>query len=362
MAPGLASLIHQSIGVDKGDKQVEGGQAIRMNKEAKQFKYALRMSLTSLFAMLVLSAYGSGVLASKGLSIPDGTLIEVKMIDGVNTGANKSGDLFEASLARDLNVGGRQIARKGSPARGSVVEVISSGRLKRPAFISLKLTELTLSDGRTVSIETSPYSIDGKSHALRNAGLIGGGAGAGAVLGGIAGGKTGALIGSAVGAGAGTTAAYLTGKEEIAIPPETNLRFTTGRDVSTTHPSSESQPDTRSNAVLPREEQSRPAALQIMFTDHDRRIIRDYFRGGYGNLPPGLAKRGGHLPPGLERHLQRNGQLPPGLQKRVEPFPHDLEARLTRLPTLTVRVVLGRTALILDERHTILDMIDDVLN
>jgi hypothetical protein len=33
--PGLASLIHQSIGVDKGDKQVEGGQAIRMKERAK---------------------------------------------------------------------------------------------------------------------------------------------------------------------------------------------------------------------------------------------------------------------------------------------------------------------------------------
>jgi hypothetical protein len=339
-----------------------------MKNGAKKFKYALRMSLTGLFVALVLSAGDSSLLASKGgsrrltnsVSIPDGILIEVRMIDEVNTGANKVGDSFEASLARDLNVGGRQIARKDSPARGRIVEVVSSGRLKRPALISLKLTELTLSDGRTVSIETSPYSIDGKSHALRNVGLIGGGAGAGAVLGGIAGGKTGALIGSAVGAGAGTAAAYLTGKEEIVIPPETNLRFTTGSNASTTAPSSEFQPDTSSNAVLPREEHGRSAAVQISFTDRDRRIIRDYFRGGYGHLPPGLAKRGGHLPPGLEKHLQRNGQLPPGLQKRVEPFPSDLEARLPRLPTFTVRVVLGRTALILDERHTILDVIDDV--
>ena len=160
-----------------------------MKNGAKKFKYALRMSLTGWFVALVLSAGDSSLLASKGgsrrltnsVSIPDGTLIEVRMIDEVNTGANKVGDSFEASLARDLNVGGRQIARKDSPARGRVVEVVSSGRLKRPALISLKLTELTLSDGRTVSIETSPYSIDGKSHALRNVGLIGGGAGAGAV-------------------------------------------------------------------------------------------------------------------------------------------------------------------------------------
>jgi hypothetical protein len=339
-----------------------------MKNAANKLKYALRMSLAGLCVTLVLSAGGSGLLASKGtrtrltnnVSIPDGTLIEVRMIDGVNTGVNKVGDPFQASLARDLNVGGRQIARKDSPARGRVVEVVSSGRLKRPALISLRLTELTLSDGRSVSVDTSPYKVDRKSHALRNAGLIGGGAGAGAVLGGIAGGKTGALIGSAVGAGAGTTAAYLTGKQEIVIPPETNLRFTTGSNVSTTPPSSESQPDTWSTAVLPREEHGQ--AVQIIFTDHDRRIIRDYFRSGYGNLPPGLAKRGGHLPPGLEKHLHRNGQLPPGLQKRVEPFPHDLEMRLPRLPSLMVRVVLGRTALILDERHNILDVIDDVLD
>lgn len=39
----------------------------------------------------------------------------------------------------------------------------------------------------------------------------------------------------------------------------------------------------------------------------------------YGNsndLPPGLAKRNGNLPPGLQKHLDRTGHLPPGLEKR----------------------------------------------
>ncbi len=41
--------------------------------------------------------------------------------------------------------------------------------------------------------------------------------------------------------------------------------------------------------------------------------------GYYGDtdrLPPGLAKRGGNLPPGLQKHIERTGQLPPGLEKR----------------------------------------------
>ncbi|MGH8246109.1 MAG: hypothetical protein ACREUU_06730 [Gammaproteobacteria bacterium] len=42
-----------------------------------------------------------------------------------------------------------------------------------------------------------------------------------------------------------------------------------------------------------------------------------FFLGGRTDgLPPGLAKRGGNLPPGLQRHIDRTGQLPPGLEKR----------------------------------------------
>ncbi len=34
-------------------------------------------------------------------------------------------------------------------------------------------------------------------------------------------------------------------------------------------------------------------------------------------LPPGLAKRDGHLPPGLQKHYERTGHLPPGLEKKI---------------------------------------------
>ncbi len=40
------------------------------------------------------------------------------------------------------------------------------------------------------------------------------------------------------------------------------------------------------------------------------------FVGSTAGLPPGLAKRGGNLPPGLQRHVDRTGQLPPGLEKK----------------------------------------------
>ena len=94
-------------------------------------------------------------------------------------------------------------------------------------------------------------------------------------------------------------------------------------------------------------------------------MIEEYYRRGKkGNskgLPPGLAKRGGNLPPGLQKHLQKNGQLPPGLQKRLEPLPVDLDRRLPRLPDYWERLVLERDVILIDRRsNRILDIIEDV--
>jgi hypothetical protein len=73
---------------------------------------------------------------------------------------------------------------------------------------------------------------------------------------------------------------------------------------------------------------ARSRSPQSLFDSRDRDTINNYYAG----LPPGLAKRGGDLPPGLERQLQRNGTLPPGLRKRLQPFPAALERQLAPLP------------------------------
>jgi hypothetical protein len=99
------------------------------------------------------------------------------------------------------------------------------------------------------------------------------------------------------------------------------------------------------------------------FLPDELRIIREYYtRNSTQGLPPGLAKRGGNLPPGLQKHLQRNGTLPPGLQKRLEPLPTDLNRRLSRIPEDWSRVILGRDVLLIDRRtNRILDIIENVI-
>ena len=99
-------------------------------------------------------------------------------------------------------------------------------------------------------------------------------------------------------------------------------------------------------------------SVQVVFGERDREVIHAYCSQPNAGLPPGLAKRGGKLPPGLEKHLRRNGQLPPGLQKKVERFPCELERRLPPLPLNYVRVFLGGRGLIVDAQFNILDVIE----
>jgi hypothetical protein len=82
-------------------------------------------------------------------------------------------------------------------------------------------------------------------------------------------------------------------------------------------------------------------AAEPLFGSRDRDVIRNYYSRNSG-LPPGLAKRDGDLPPGLERQLERNGTLPPGLRKKLRPLPSALERQLGALPRGYRRGILDR--------------------
>lgn len=98
-----------------------------------------------------------------------------------------------------------------------------------------------------------------------------------------------------------------------------------------------------------------------IFTEADRRAVRDWARAAApGALPPGLAQRG-QLPPGMQKKLARGGTLPPGIAKKFSPFPPDLSGRLSPLPPGCAcdRVFLdGRALVVARATQAILDVID----
>ena len=91
-----------------------------------------------------------------------------------------------------------------------------------------------------------------------------------------------------------------------------------------------------------------------IFATRDRDLIRNHFRNNLQGLPPGLAKRDGDLPPGLEKQLRRNGHLPPGLEKRLNPFPVELERRLPPLKEGLIRGIIGGSAVIMNRKTSLI--------
>ncbi len=152
------------------------------------------------------------------------TTVTVRLIDTLSTGSSQPGDSFTATLATPLVVNDRIVAEKDTRVTGQVLDVVSSGRLKRPAMLTLSLKSVQ-APSRRIPLETGDLTIKADSHATRNLLIIGGAAGTGAAIGGAAGGGKGAAIGAAAGAGAGVVGAYLTGKSEIVLPSETLLTF-----------------------------------------------------------------------------------------------------------------------------------------
>lgn len=98
------------------------------------------------------------------------------------------------------------------------------------------------------------------------------------------------------------------------------------------------------------------------FQSHDREVITTYYTKHGKGLPPGLAKRNGNLPPGLEKQLQRNGSLPPGLEKKLEPCPVEITRELPPLPPDYRRGVVGASIVVFNVRtNIVVDVMHDVV-
>lgn len=176
---------------------------------------ALTFSSAAAPATAPASAAATGTGAPSAVSIPAGTTLLVRMVDGVSS-RDPKGKRFTATLETDLVAGGVVVAKAGTKVYGRVESAQKAGRFAGQSSLDLRLAELAMGSA-LVPIVTGPYSQAG----ARSGGKTARGAAAGAAIGAIADGGDGAGTGAAIGA----VASGLKKGQSVDVTPGTLLEF-----------------------------------------------------------------------------------------------------------------------------------------
>jgi hypothetical protein len=184
------------------------------------------------------------------VTVPEGTVFNVRMTDGVDSERNQVGDTFHGSLDAPVVVGDRTVVPSGADVTGRVVDVKSAGRFAGQATLTLELTQIAY-NGNTYPIHSSQWTRSSTGKGKATAAKVGGGAALGALIGGLAGGGKGAAIGATVGAGAGTGVSAAGHGEQIKLGPEAVVNFQLQSPVTVTAASSRERGGRRLEAPNP---------------------------------------------------------------------------------------------------------------
>ena len=173
----------------------------------------------------------------KPVTIPDGTVLQVRMIDTIDSASNQPGDRFRATLDAPVTIDDKVVIPHGADIEGRVAELKSAGHFAGKPAIALELTALSM-NGRRYSLHTNQYSRSGTSRGTNTAEKVGGGAALGTIIGAIAGGGKGAAIGGIIGAGAGGGVQAASKAPSIHVQSEALVSFTLQNPVTVTPMSS----------------------------------------------------------------------------------------------------------------------------
>jgi hypothetical protein len=170
-------------------------------------------------------------VAPQPVTVPAGTRVRVRLQEALDTRRNRAGDRFTAALDEPLVSGDRVVVPAGTEFTGHVTRSKPSGRFKGRAVLALQLDSFS-ENGQTYAIRSMSATRASAGHKKHALAWIGGGSGGGAAIGALAGGGTGALIGAGAGAVGGTVGSAITGKRQVHLPAEYELRFALSEPIT----------------------------------------------------------------------------------------------------------------------------------
>jgi hypothetical protein len=159
------------------------------------------------------------------LTLPAGTVIQVRTSDWLSSDKNHKGDQFIATLAQPIIADGWVVMRRGQTVIGQVSDAQRAGRVKGVSKLQLDLSQLTLVDGQLLPVQTTLLNASAGTSNGRDAAAVGLTTGGGAAIGAAAAGGSGAAIGAGAGFVAGIAGVLLTRGKPTIIPPEDVLTF-----------------------------------------------------------------------------------------------------------------------------------------
>jgi hypothetical protein len=159
------------------------------------------------------------------LTIPAGTVIQIRTSDWLSSDHNKKGDEFTATLAQPIVADGWVVMRRNQSIVGQVTDAVRAGRVKGVSKLQLELSRMTLVDGQLVPVQTTLLNASAGTSNGRDAAAIGVTTGTGAAIGAAAAGGPGAAIGAGAGFVASVAGVLLTRGKPTIIPPEDTLTF-----------------------------------------------------------------------------------------------------------------------------------------
>jgi hypothetical protein len=163
------------------------------------------------------------VRAPPPVSLPAGTMLNVRLTQAIDVDATQAGATFKSVLDDPVMIGGNVVVPRGAAVTLQASAVAQSGKFKGSDAISLKANSIAFG-GNSYEIVTAAVEQKSGGEGKKTARKVGGGAGLGALVGGIAGGGTGAAIGAAAGAAGGAIVASQ-GQQHLKLPAETRLQF-----------------------------------------------------------------------------------------------------------------------------------------
>ena len=176
--------------------------------------------------------FRSSAQGDRSWTVPQGTVVSMRMDSWLNSGTARAGDRFTATVTIPVYVNGKTVIPAGSVVEGHVTAATPAKRRSQSGTIAVEFDQVVFPNGSRVPLRGSLTATDPKDRDRiddenrvsaddqnRKIVFIGGGGAIGAVIGGIAGGGKGAAYGGLAGAGVGVAGVLLSKGVEAEVKP-----------------------------------------------------------------------------------------------------------------------------------------------